>query len=202
VLRHVRAAADRLGVPLIFDEIFTGFGRTGAMFAMDRAGVVPDVVTLSKALTGGTLPLSAVVVSRRLAAHFWSDSPDHALMHGPTFMANPLGCAAALASLDLFAAEDRLGQVAAIEAGLAAGLAPCREIDGVVDVRVMGAIGVVQLAGTPDLAALRRAFVEEGVWVRPIRDVIYLTPAFTISPDELAALTGAVCRVVASAATC
>ncbi len=202
VLRRLRAAADRLGVPLIFDEIFTGFGRTGALFACNLAGVVPDIVTLSKALTGGVLPLSAVVVSRRLAGHFWSDDPRHALMHGPTFMANPLGCAAALASLDLFAAEDRMAQVAAVAAGLEEGLAPCRGMPGVVDVRVLGAIGVVQLSRIDDLAGLRQAFVAAGVWVRPIRDVVYLTPALTISMDELATLTAAVRRVLTSREGC
>ena len=192
VLRQLRAAADALGVPLIFDEIFTGFGRTGAMFACDRAGVIPDIVTLSKALTGGTLPLSAVVVSRRLAAHFWSNDAAHALMHGPTYMANPLGCAAALASLELFGAEDRLAQAAAIEAGLLAGLAPCRSLPAVVDVRVMGAIGVVQMTRVPRAAD----FIAEGVWVRPLGDVVYLTPALTMSAEDLAALCGAVQRVL------
>ena len=196
VLRRLRDAADALGVPLIFDEIFTGFGRTGAMFACELAGVVPDIVTLSKALTGGTMALSACVVSRDLFAQFQSDDPLHALMHGPTFMANPLACAAALASLDLFAREDRLAQARAIEARLTTGLAPSRALPGVVDVRCLGAIGVVELDRIADLAALRRAFVDQGVWIRPIRNIVYLTPALTIGAAELDALCDAVVRVV------
>jgi len=192
VLQWLRVAADSLGVPLIFDEIFTGFGRTGAMFALDRAGVVPDILTLSKALTGGTMALSACVVSDAVFARFCSDDPADALMHGPTFMANPLACAAALASLDLFAREDRLGQASRIESRMAAGLAPCRDLRGVLDVRVMGAIGVVQLDRIDDLAGLRRAFVDAGVWIRPIGDVLYLTPALTIGDDDLDELTAAI----------
>jgi adenosylmethionine-8-amino-7-oxononanoate aminotransferase len=196
VLRRLREAADRLGVPLIFDEIFTGFGRTGTMFAMEQAGVVPDIVTLSKALTGGTLPLSACVASTALYETFLSDSPTHALMHGPTFMANPLACAAANASLDLFEQEDRLGQVRAIEAQLRAELEPCRALPGVADVRVLGAIGVVQLKESPDLRRLRQAFVADGTWIRPIRDVIYLTPALTIEPASLSQLTASARRQI------
>ena len=196
VLRRIRAAADMLGVPLIFDEIFTGFGRTGAMFAAHRAGVMPDIVTLSKALTGGTMALSACVASAEMFAHFCSDDPADALMHGPTYLANPLACAAALASLELFAAHDRLGQARAIEAALLAGLAPCRDLPGVVDVRALGAIGVVQLERIDDVAALRAQFVAEGVWIRPIGDAVYLTPALTIDAAELDMLTGAMGRVL------
>ena len=140
VLRRLRAAADRHGLFLIFDEIFTGFGRTGSMFAFEQAGVRPDIVTLGKGLTGGTLPLAATVASAEVAAAFWSDDPAKALMHGPTYMANPMGCAAANASLDLFETEPRLEQVAAIGAQMEAGLAPCRWRAGVKDVRVKGAI--------------------------------------------------------------
>ena len=196
VLRCLREACDRTGALLIFDEIFTGFGRTGAMFAMDSAGVVPDIVTLSKALTGGTLPMSAVVASEAVFDRFLSDDPADALMHGPTYMANPLACAAAHASLDLFASEDRLGQAAAIERLMLDGLAPCRDLPGVVDVRAMGAIGVVQLAQVDDVAALRSAFVEQGVWIRPFRDIVYLTPALTITKDALATLCAAIVHVL------
>ncbi|HUZ71556.1 MAG TPA: adenosylmethionine--8-amino-7-oxononanoate transaminase [Stellaceae bacterium] len=196
VLRRLRDMADRFGLLLICDEIFTGFGRTGTMFALDQAGVVPDIVTLSKALTGGTMALAATVARRRVFEAFWSDDPEAALMHGPTFMANPLACAAANASLELFEQEPRLAQVAAIAAALARGLAPCRDLPGVVDVRVKGAIGVVELAAIADGAALCRRFVAEGVWVRPFGRIVYLTPSFTIAADELAALTGAVVRVL------
>src|SRR5204863_525085 len=126
---------------------FTGFGRTGALFAMQQAGIEPDIVTLSKALTGGTLPLSAAVASKRVFEAFWSDDPGAALMHGPTYMANPLACAAANASLDLFDERDWSANVRRIEAGLRKGLDPCRALAGVADVRVLGAIGAVDAAG-------------------------------------------------------
>ena len=131
VLRRLRDAADRYQLLLIFDEIFTGFGRTGTLFASETADITPDIVTLSKALTGGTLPLAATVARARVFDEFWSDDPKHALMHGPTFMANALACAAANASLDLFESEPRLQQVAAIASALERGLAPCRDLPGV-----------------------------------------------------------------------
>ncbi len=200
-LRRLRLAADRHKLLLIFDEIFTGFGRTGTMFAGEAAGVVPDIVTLSKALTAGTLPLAATLARKDVFEAFWSDDPTHALMHGPTYMANALACAAANASLDLFEREPRLAQVAAIEQTLRAGLAPCRDMPGVHDVRVMGAIGVVELDGIDDIDAVRRRFIAEGVFVRPFGSIVYLTPAFTIAPDELGALTDAVVRVVGTMGT-
>ncbi len=198
VLRRLRAAADHYGLTLIFDEIFTGFGRTGSLFAFAQAGVAPDIVTLSKALTGGTSPLAATIASDRLFAAFLSESPATALMHGPTFMANPLGCAAANASLDLFERELRLEQVAAISAQMARELETCRGLPGVRDVRVLGAIGVVQLAEIKDPPGLRQKLIAEGVWVRPFRDILYLTPAFTITPTELSRLTGAIRRVLSA----
>jgi adenosylmethionine-8-amino-7-oxononanoate aminotransferase len=197
VLQRLRAAADRYELLLIFDEIFTGFGRTGNLFAFQAAGVVPDILTLSKALTGGTLPLAATIARKKVFEAFWSDDPAKALMHGPTFMANPLACAAANASLDLFEREPRLDQVAAISRALAMGLEPCRKLPGVRDVRVTGAIGVVELERIGNLNDLRQRFIEKGVFVRPFGTVVYLTPAFTIAVDELAALTGAVRAVLA-----
>ena len=196
VLKRLRSVADRHGVLLIFDEIFTGFGRLGTMFACDDAGVTPDILTLSKALTGGTLPLAATVASSKVFDAFWSDDPAKALMHGPTFMANALACAAANASLDLFEQAPRLRQVAHIAAALEQGLAPAREFPRVKDVRVKGAIGVVELTHIDDLNALRARFVAEGVFVRPFGTIVYLTPAFTIAPDELNTLTSAVLNVV------
>ncbi len=181
VLRRLRTAADRYELLLIFDEIFTGFGRTGEMFACEAAGVVPDIITLSKALTGGTLPLAATIARTKVFDAFWSDDERHALMHGPTYMANALACAAANASLDLFEREPRLQQVGDIAAALDRGLAPCRGLPGVKDVRVKGAIGVVELDRIEDLDGLRARFVEEGVFIRPFGSVIYLTPSFTIS---------------------
>jgi adenosylmethionine-8-amino-7-oxononanoate aminotransferase len=196
VLKRLRTIADQYGLLLIFDEIFTGFGRTGTMFACEGAGVVPDIVTLSKALTGGTLPLAATIARPKVFDAFWSDDPGHALMHGPTFMGNALACAAANASLDLFEREPRLKQIKDIAAALSIGLAPCRGLPGVKDVRVKGAIGVVELARIADLEGLRARFVEEGVFIRPFGTTVYLTPAFTIGADELATLTATVVRVV------
>ena len=200
-LRRLRRLADSHQVLLIFDEIFTGFGRTGTMFASGGAGVVPDIVTLSKALTAGTLPFAATLARKEVFDAFWSDEPSHALMHGPTYMANALACAAANASLDLFEREPRLAEVAAIAQALRAGLAPCSDMPNVRDVRVMGAIGVVELAGIDDIEALRRRFVARGVFVRPFGTTVYLTPAFTISPDELATLIDAVVEVVGTMGT-
>jgi len=196
VLRHLRAAAVRHGLLLIFDEIFTGFGRSGTMFACEAAGVVPDIITLSKALTGGTLGLGATIATKKVFETFLSDAPDHALMHGPTFMANPLACAAANASLDLFESEPRLARVAAIEAALTRDLEPARNFPHVTDVRVKGAIGVVELDRIDDLGELKRRFVEAGVFVRPFRNIVYLTPAFTIGEEDLKRLTGAVASVL------
>ncbi|ACK51070.1 adenosylmethionine-8-amino-7-oxononanoate aminotransferase [Methylocella silvestris BL2] len=196
VLQKLRRAADRHGILLIFDEVFTGFGRTGTMFACESAGVVPDIVALSKALTGGTMGLAATIASRKIFEGFLSDDPLHALMHGPTFMANPLACAAANASLDLFEQEPRLAQAAAISEALKLGLAPCRDFPRVKDVRVLGAIGVVELDRIDDMNGLKRRFVEAGVWVRPFRNIVYLTPALTIGEGELKCLTDAVVAVV------
>ena len=198
VLRRLRKAADRYGLSLIFDEIFTGFGRTGTMFAFEQADVAPDIITLSKALTGGTLPLAATIASAELFADFLSDDPQHALMHGPTFMANAMGCAAANASLDLFEREPRLAQAERIEKQLTAELDSCRALRDVVDVRVKGAIGVVQLSSIANAAALRSRLIECGVWIRPFGNVVYLTPALTIGEDELTQLTDAIRSVLSS----
>ncbi|MBK9019026.1 MAG: adenosylmethionine--8-amino-7-oxononanoate transaminase [Sulfuritalea sp.] len=195
-LACIGEACRRHEVLLIADEIMTGFGRTGRMFACEEAGVVPDIICLSKALTGGTLPLAATVARRHVFEAFLADDPGAALMHGPTYMANALACAAANASLDLFASEPRLAQVAAIEAQLATELAPCGELGGVADVRIKGAIGAVELCGAIDLDGLRRRFAELGVWVRPFGKVVYLMPPFVIEPDDLSLLTGAVRRVL------
>jgi len=195
-LRHLRALADKHDALLIFDEVFTGFGRTGTMFASEQTQIAPDIIALSKALTGGTLPLAATVATAKIFDAFWSDDPEKALMHGPTYMANALGCAAANASLDLFEGEPRLQQVADIAAMLAKGLNPCRGLTGVKGVRVKGAVGVVELDRIDNLDAMRARFIELGVFVRPIGNVIYLTPAFTISTDELETLMRAVVKVV------
>jgi adenosylmethionine-8-amino-7-oxononanoate aminotransferase len=192
VLQRIRALADRYALPLILDEIFTGFGRTGTLFACEAAGIVPDIITLSKALTGGTMALSAAIARTHIFQAFLSDHPVHALMHGPTYMANPLACAAANASLDLFEAEPRLQQAAQIEAQLRQGLEPCRTLPSVRAVRVLGAIGVVELDGIADMNALKASFISKGVWIRPFRNIVYLTPALTIQASELAHLCSAV----------
>jgi adenosylmethionine-8-amino-7-oxononanoate aminotransferase len=195
-LRRLRRLADEHDLLLIFDEIFVGFGRTGDLFACEGSGVVPDIVTLSKALTGGTLPLSAAIASRRVFEAFWSDDPGRALMHGPTYMGNPLACAAANASLDLFETGGWRADVARIEAALRDGLAPCRTAPGVVDVRVKGAIGVVEFDRAVDVGRLSDRFAELGVWIRPMGRVIYLTPPFIVADAELEKLTGAIRTVV------
>jgi adenosylmethionine-8-amino-7-oxononanoate aminotransferase len=196
VLRTLRRLAYKHGVLLIFDEIFTGFGRTGTLFAMQAAGIEPDIVTLSKALTGGTLPLSATVASRGVFEAFWSDDAGGALMHGPTYMANPLACAAANASLDLFEDGAWAANVARVGVQLQSGLEPCRNGRGVVDVRTLGAIGVVEFDAPVAVGDLCARFAELGVWIRPMGKVIYLTPAFTTSDEDLALLTSAVRKVV------
>jgi adenosylmethionine-8-amino-7-oxononanoate aminotransferase len=197
VLRTLRRLADRHGVLLIFDEIFVGFGRTGDLFACEGAGVVPDIVTLSKALTGGTLPLSAAIATDRVFEAFWSDDLGAALMHGPTYMANPLACAAANASLDLFETGEWRHDVARIERALREGLEPCRGAPGVVDVRVLGAIGVVEFETRVESAVLSQRFADLGVWIRPMGKVVYLTPPFVVSDAELAMLTDAIRSVAA-----
>jgi adenosylmethionine-8-amino-7-oxononanoate aminotransferase len=196
VLQRLRALADKYDMLLIFDEIFTGFGRTGSMFACDQAEIAPDIITLSKALTGGTIPLAATIATRQLFDTFWSDDPKKALMHGPTYTGNALACAAANASLDLFEEEPRLRQVADISAAMERDLAACRGVSIVKDVRVRGAIGVVELNRVDDLDGLRSHFIEQGVFIRPIGNIVYLTPAFTISSDELKTLTDAVVKTV------
>ena len=192
-IRNACAAHDIL---FIADEIATGFGRTGHLFACEEADVTPDIICVGKALTGGALGLAATAASTRVYNAFLDDDPSKVLMHGPTYMANPLACAAANASLDLFETEPRLDQVAAIEAKFVDALAPCRNIASVIDVRVKGAIGVVQLENLDDNDWLKRRFIEEGVWLRPFSDVIYLMPPFVAGEAELDRLTGAVVKVL------
>jgi adenosylmethionine-8-amino-7-oxononanoate aminotransferase len=195
-LGRVRAAADKYGLLLIFDEIFTGFGRTGAMFACEAAGVVPDIMTVGKALTGGTLPLAATAASAKVFDAFWSDDPAHALMHGPTYMGNAIACAAANASLDLFGRENR--PLAANEIGkkMAVALGHCLGAPGVKDVRVRGGVGVVELERIENCGALAQRFVDAGCWIRPLRNVVYLTPALTICDEDLQKLTDTIVSIL------
>jgi len=198
VLRFLRQACDEADCLLILDEIMTGFGRVGPLFACAEAAIVPDIITLSKALTGGTLPLAATVATARVFDEFLSDDPSKALMHGPTYMGNAMACAAANASLDLFEREPRLQQVRAIEAQLRAELEPCRRLAGVVDVRVRGALGIVQLNRAGEGPWFRPRFLEDGVWIRPFGDIIYVAPPFVITSEELARLTRAIVRHVSA----
>ena len=171
------------------------------MFACEQASIVPDVMCVGKALTAGTMSLAATIATNRVFDAFWSDDPARALMHGPTFMANPLACAAANASLDLFESEGRFSRVPEIERRLAAGLESCRGLRGVVDVRTKGAVGVVQVAELHHVEQLRAAFVASGVWLRPFSDIVYTTPPLTISDAELTSLCDAIRAVMAQWAT-
>ena len=201
VLAAISDITRRHDLLLILDEIATGFGRTGKLFACEHAAVEPDIITLSKALTGGTMPLAATVATGHVYEAFLSDEYEKALMHGPTFCGNPLACAAANASLDLFETEPRLMQATMIESQLEEGLAVCRGYPGVTDVRVKGAIGVVQFLHRPDINYLREQFISQGVWIRPFGDVVYLTPALNIDSDDLQQLINAVNHVVKGAAS-
>lgn len=197
VLAEIFRICKKHDVLFIADEIATGFGRTGSLFACNEASITPDIMCVGKALTGGTLTLAATLTNEKIFDAFLSDDPDAAFMHGPTYMANPLACAAANASLDLFETEPRLKQVETIEAQLQTELAACEGLQGVVDVRVKGAIGVVQLEKERmDKAWLKQRFIEEGVWLRPLEDVIYIMPPFVITPEELCTLTTAAVKVV------
>ena len=186
----LRRLCDEHGLLLVLDEIATGFGRSGAMFACEHAGVAPDVMCVGKALTGGYMTLAATLCTSAVAEAV-SCGEGGGLMHGPTFMANPLACAVALASLELLAGGGWRAQVAAIERGLWGGLEEARGLPHVTDVRVLGAIGVIQLDGDVDLAAATAAAVERGVWLRPFRDLIYAMPPYVIREDDLARVSAA-----------
>jgi adenosylmethionine---8-amino-7-oxononanoate aminotransferase len=192
---QLRRIADRHGLLLIADEIATGFGRTGRRFGIDWAGVAPDVMCVGKALTGGYLTLAATLCSDAVAAAI-AGSEQPALLHGPTFMANPLACAVASASLSLLS-EQRLERVAEIGRELAGALAPAAELASVRDVRALGAVGVVQLREPVDVAALTRAALAHGVWIRPFRDLVYTMPAYTTSSAEVGAIGAAIVAAVA-----
>lgn len=196
-LQALRRLADAHDLLLIFDEIFVGLGRLGdAMFACQIADVQPDIVTLSKALTGGTLPLAATIASTRIYEGFLSDDPLHALMHGPTYMGNAMGCAAANASLDLFEQEPRLEQSRTIGQQLERLLAPARELPGVRDVRVRGAIGVIQLDGPAPADRLSAACIDRGVWLRPFRDILYTTPPLITGEADITRIATAMVEAV------
>ena len=198
-LRHLRRLCDESGVLLIADEIATGFGRTGRLFACEHAGISPDVLCLGKALTGGTLTLAATLASGEVCRALAEGDPG-VFMHGPTFMGNALACAAAHASLDLLESGDWSGRVAAISHGLANGLAGCRGLPAVADVRVLGAIGVVELHEPVDMERVAPAFVEQGIWIRPFGKLVYTMPPYVIDSDDLRRLTDGIHAVVSSLA--
>lgn len=197
ILSEIRRVAREQNILFIADEIATGFGRTGSMFACNEAAISPDIMCVGKALTGGTVSLAATLASTDVFDAFLGHEPEKALMHGPTFMANPLACSAALASIELFTQEPRLAQVEHIEQRLWDTLKPLIGSKHIKDVRVKGAIGVVQLeAGAYDMQVLRLSFADKGAWIRPFSECVYLMPPFTISDEELDVLTRAICAVL------
>ena len=193
-LADLREICRRHDALLVFDEIATGFGRTGELFAADQAGVSPDIMCVGKALTGGYLSLAATLCTTDVA-HTISSGEAGALMHGPTFMANPLACAVSVASVELLLGQDWRSSVAAISAGLTEGLEPARALPSVTDVRVCGAIGVIECDRPVDLAITTPAALDRGVWLRPFRNLVYAMPPFICTPDEIAQITSAMVEV-------
>ncbi len=196
-LRGVRKLCDAHDVLLIADEIATGFGRSGVLFACNHAGISPDIMCLGKALTGGTMTMAATLASKKVAMGISAGEASGGLfMHGPTFMANPLACAAANASIDLLLSADWEERVLDLQHGLAVGLAPCNDIASVAEVRVLGAIGVVEMKEPVNVAALQREFVKRGVWIRPFGKLVYVMPPYIMEPDDVTVLTHAMAEVL------
>lgn len=194
-LRRVRELCDANQVLLILDEIATGFGRTGKLFACEHAGIVPDIMCLGKALTGGYMSLAATLATRPVAEGV-SSGKSGVFMHGPTFMANPLACAVSVASIEKLLASDWETRIAGMETRLTQGLSPCKSLPQVADVRVLGGIGVVEMRQPVDMARIQKRFVNKGVWIRPFGKLIYTMPPYIIGDADLATLTGVMCEVV------
>jgi adenosylmethionine---8-amino-7-oxononanoate aminotransferase len=195
-VRQAKALCEKYDVLLILDEIATGFGRTGKMFACEYAGICPDILCVGKALSGGFVSLAATLTTREISESFTAGEAG-VFMHGPTFMANPLACAVSLENLALLESYDWQSTVRSIETQLRAELEPCRSLVAVKDVRVLGAIGVVELHDPVDMRVIQPRFVEEGVWLRPFGRLIYTMPPYIIQPSELRAITSAICKIVA-----
>jgi adenosylmethionine---8-amino-7-oxononanoate aminotransferase len=193
-VRRARVLCDKYDVLLIFDEIATGFGRTGKMFACEYAGVSPDFLCVGKALTGGFMSLAATLTTERVSESFGENG---VFMHGPTFMGNPLACAVSVENLRLLESYDWQSKIAAISSQLRSELEPCRNLDAVKDVRVLGAIGVVELHAPVDMQRIQPRLVEAGVWLRPFGRLLYTMPPYIIQPSELRTITQAMYQVIA-----